>query len=56
MEGDKIELEKAPKDWLERMLETWGAELFGIDSAVIIEPIKKAVEIPLNRAEKRREK
>ena len=50
-----IEVEKKPKEWLESMLTQHGVDLMGLNTAVILDPVKKAVEGTINRAEKRRE-
>ncbi len=50
----KIELEKAPYEWLTKMLTEYGVDVFGLNTAVMIEPIKKAQEGTTNRAERKR--
>ncbi len=49
-----IELEKAPKEWLEKMLTEYGVDVFGVNTAVILSPVKSAKEIEPTRAEKKR--
>ena len=52
-----LELEKTPYEWLKKMLETYGAdvELFGINAALMLEPLQKVTETSPIRAERRRE-
>lgn len=50
-----IDLEKATYEWLKKMLDAYAVDFFGINAAVIIEPIRKAQEIDPSRAERRRE-
>ena len=50
----KLELEKHPYEWLLKTLEAFGADIYGVNAAVMLEPVKKAEEIAPNRAERKR--
>jgi len=50
-----IELEKAPYEWLKHQMTTWAVELFGVNAAVVLEPLKMALQSDMTRAEKRRQ-
>jgi len=41
---DIIVLERTAYEWVQRMLNNYGVDVFGVNQAVIIEPIKKATE------------
>ena len=49
-----LELEKAPHEWLKDKLSRFGADVFGVNAAIIFEPLKTADEITPTRAETRR--
>ena len=50
----KLELERAPHEWLLRMIDDWGVKVLGASAAVLKEPIARAEEVEPTRAEKRR--
>ncbi len=50
----ELELERATYEWLLRMLKTYGVDMFGINTALMLEPLNKAVEQTPSRAEERR--
>lgn len=39
-----MEIEKAPYEWLLRMLDNYGTDIFGVNASVIKEPLKKVKE------------
>ena len=49
-----LELEKAPYEWLKLQLTTYGVDVFQVNAAIILEPLKSAEETTPNRAETRR--
>lgn len=51
-----LELEKAPYEWLLRMLTEHGVDFIGINISALVEPVKAATEREPIRAERRREK
>lgn len=52
---DTLELEKAPFEWLKKILTAYGVDAFGINAATMLEPIEKAEQQDPFRAEARRE-
>jgi hypothetical protein len=52
---DVIEVEKAPHEWLIRMVDVWGVDLYGINAAVLKEAFKNAEDGGTSRAERHRE-
>ena len=50
-----LELEKAPYEWLCKIIKDYAVDVFGINAAIIEEPLKKAIEGDTTRAERRRE-
>ena len=50
-----LELETASHDWLLRMLTEYGVDFIGINIAILVKPIKDAVEREPTRPERRRD-
>jgi hypothetical protein len=50
-----IELERAPYQWLLKMIDVWGIDLYGVNAAVLREVFKGAQDEGTNRAERHRE-
>lgn len=50
-----LELEKTPREWLVRMLESYGIDYFGAHVDAVLGPLKKAEERDPSRSEVRRE-
>jgi hypothetical protein len=51
-----ISLEKAPYEWLGKMIETWGVDLYGINAAVLRDACKNGKDSGSSRPERRRER
>lgn len=50
-----LELEKAPHEWLKAKLTLYGIDMFGVNAATVLEPLKQAEEAAPGRAEAKRQ-